>query len=274
MKKVEMAKLSNGVEVPYVGLGTFRSGEKELENAVKSAVEIGYTSFDTAWIYENQNEVAQGIEASGKKREDLFITGKLWNSFQGYESTLKAFEVDLEQLKTDYLDLYLIHWPGKDQFVDTWKAFEKLYKDKRVRAIGVSNFMPHHLDVLLPSCEITPMVNQIEAHPYYMDYKTIEYCQSRSIQMEAWAPLGFGSSLLKEQIMIDVAEAHGKTPAQVSLRFLIQNGVRVIPKSVHADRQKQNLDVFDFELTEDEMNAVRSLNTNERLGDDPDTFLW
>ena len=274
MEKVKNAKLMNGVEIPYVGLGTFRSKENELANAVKSAVEIGYTSFDTAWIYENEAEVANGIKASGRKREEFFITSKLWNAFQGYDSTLKAFDVSLELLDTDYIDLYLIHWPGKGRFVDTWKAFEKLYKEKRIRAIGVSNFLTHHLDELLPNCEITPMVNQIEAHPYYMDYKTIEYCQSKGILMEAWSPLGFGSALLSEKTLVDIAQAHGKTTAQITLRFLIQTGIRVIPKSVNPDRQKQNLDVFDFELDTQEMDAIKKLNTNQRLGDDPDKFLW
>jgi Aldo/keto reductases, related to diketogulonate reductase len=274
MTKVQTTKLANGVEIPYVGLGTFRSGDAELKEAVKSAISVGYTSFDTAWIYQNEKAVAQGIKESGRKREEFFITSKLWNEFQGYDSTLKAFDVSMDLLGTDYVDLYLVHWPGKDKFVDTWKAFEKLYKEKRIRAIGVSNFLPHHLDVLLPNCEILPMVNQIEAHPYYMDYKTIKYCQDKNIQMEAWAPLGFGSNLLKEETMVRIAKAHGKTSAQVTLRFMIQNGIRVIPKSVHKERQQENLNVFDFELNEKEMQEIRALNTNKRLGDDPDTFLW
>lgn len=274
MAKVAITKLSNGVEVPYIGMGTFRSKDNELEIAVKSAVEIGYTSFDTAWIYENENQVANGIKASSKKREELFITSKLWNQFQGYQSTLDAFEVSLKLLDTDYVDLYLIHWPGKGRFVDTWKAFEKLYKEKRIRAIGVSNFLTHHLDELLPKCEIIPMANQIEAHPYYMDYKTIEYCQERSILMEAWSPLGFGSPLLKEQTLIDIGKAYGKTSAQVTLRFLIQKGIRVIPKSVNPERQKENLNIFDFELSAKDITQIEKLNTGKRLGDDPDKFLW
>ncbi len=273
MNQAQTVKLKNGVEIPLVGLGTFRSGDNELTSAIKSAIAAGYTSFDTAWIYNNEHEVAQGIKESGRKREEFFITSKLWNRFQGYDSTLEAFEVSMKLLGTDYVDLYLVHWPGKDKFIDTWKAFEKLYKEGRIRAIGVSNFLPHHLDRLLAECEIAPMVNQIEMHPYFMDYKTLQYCQERSIQMEAWAPLGFGSNLLKEETMNQIAKAHGKTPAQVSLRFLIQNGVRVIPKSVHEDRQKENLDVFDFVLSEDDMQAIRKLNTNKRLSEDPDTFF-
>ncbi len=273
MNHVESVKLSNGVEIPLVGLGTFRSGDNELKNAVKSAVSVGYTSFDTAWIYNNEREVAEGIRESGRKREEFFITSKLWNSFQGFDSTLKAFDVSLKLLGTDYIDLYLVHWPGRDKFIDTWKAFEKLYKEGRIRAVGVSNFLPHHLNRLLAECEIAPMVNQIEMHPYFMDYDTIRYCQERSIRMEAWAPLGYGSSLLKEETMVRVAGAHKKTPAQVSLRFLIQNGVRVIPKSVHEDRQRENLDVFDFILNEEEMQAIRKLNTNKRLSEDPDKFF-
>lgn len=273
MNHVESVKLANGVEIPLVGMGTFRAGDSELKNAIISAISVGYTSFDTAWIYKNEHEVAEGIQASGRKREEFFITSKLWNSFQGYDGTLLAFEASLKLLDTDYIDLYLVHWPGKDKFIDTWKAFEKLYRDGRARAIGVSNFLPHHLNRLLAECEIAPMVNQIEMHPYFMDYGTISYCQERFIQMEAWSPLGFGSNLLKEETMAKIAGTHGKTPAQVSLRFLIQNGVRVIPKSVHEDRQKENLDVFDFKLSEEEMQAIRKLNTNKRLSEDPDKFF-
>ncbi|MGI5849287.1 MAG: aldo/keto reductase [Christensenellales bacterium] len=275
MKQVPMARLPNGVEMPMVGLGTFRSAGSELREAVVTAIKTGYTSVDTAWVYENEQDVAAGINAAKASREDILITSKLWNDLQGYDSTMKAFDESLRLLNTDYIDLYLIHWPGKEKFVDTWKAFEKLYKDERVRAVGVSNFMPHHLDVLLDSCEIVPMVNQIEAHAYFMDYDTIEYCQRYSILVEAWSPLGYGSGLLKEKALKDAGKAHGKTPAQVALRFLIQNGIRVLPKSVHADRQKQNFEIFDFALTEKEMDAIRSLNTKRRLGPNPDVFfIW
>ena len=273
MIHVESVKLKNGVEIPLVGMGTFRSGDNELKSAIASAVAVGYKSFDTAWIYKNEHEVAEGIKVSGSKREELFITSKLWNSFQGYESTMKAFDVSLKLLETDYIDLYLVHWPGKDKFIDTWKAFEKLCKEGRIRAIGVSNFLPHHLDRLFAECEIAPMVNQIEMHAYFMDYNTIQYCQERSIQMEAWAPLGFGSNLLKEETIGRIAKAHEKMPAQIALRFLIQNGIRVIPKSVHAERQKENLNVFDFVLSEEEMQEIRKLNTGKRLSEDPDTFF-
>ena len=177
-------------------------------------------------------------------------------------------------LNTDYIDLFLIHWPGKDKFIDTWKAFEKLYKEKRIRAIGVSNFFPYHLDALIAESEIMPMVNQIETHPYLMDYKTIEYCQKKGILVEAYSPLGgAGSGLLNDEVLKNIGEKHGKSSAQVTLRFLIQNGIRVLPKSVHADRQIQNIDVFDFTLSEKDIESIKSLNKQKRFGADPDTFF-
>ena len=271
MNQVKMHTLSNGVEIPMIGMGTFRSADSNLQDAIRSAREVGYTSFDTAWIYGNEQDVAKGL--AGANRKELFITDKLWNSFQGYDSTLKAFEVTLSQLETDYLDLYLVHWPGKDKFVETWKAFEKLYKEKRIRAIGVSNFLVHHLEVLLDSCEIAPMVNQLETHCYYVDYKTLDFCKKNNILVEAWAPLGFGSDLLKEPILTDIAKAHSKTTAQVALRFLIENGIRVIPKSVHANRQKENFEIFDFSLTDAEMAKIKTLDKKHRLHEDPDIFF-
>ncbi len=271
MSKVQSALLPGGVEIPMIGLGTFRSSADTLRQAVKSALDIGYTSFDTAWIYENGKDIAKAI--ADRDRKELFITDKLWNAFQGFESTKKAFDVTLSQLETDYIDLYLVHWPGKDKFLDTWKAFEELYAGKKIRAIGVSNFMTHHLEVLLENCSVPPMVNQIEAHCYYMDYKTIEFCREHSILVEAWAPLGYGSNMLKEKALEDIADAHGKTPAQVALRFLIQNGIRVLPKSVNAQRQKENFEIFDFELTDEQMESIRKINKGQRLHADPDTFF-
>lgn len=271
MNQVQKALLSNGVSIPMIGLGTFRSSADALQKAVQSALDIGYKSFDTAWIYENEQDIAKAI--AGHDRKELFITDKLWNSFQGYKRTLGAFDVTLSLLETDYLDLYLVHWPGKDKFVDTWKAFEELYAAKKIRAIGVSNFMVHHLEELLENCTVQPMVNQIEAHCYYIDEKTIDFCKAHNILVEAWAPLGYGSDMLGDKVLVDIAGAHGKTPAQIALRFLVQSGIRVIPKSVSADRQKENIELFDFELTDEHMERIRGLNKGQRLHADPDTFF-
>jgi Aldo/keto reductases, related to diketogulonate reductase len=271
--KSEVFTLSNGMQIPKVGLGTFRSTPAEIAAAVESAIKIGYRSFDAAWIYNNEEGVAQGIKNSGLKRQDVMITDKLWNEFQGYDSTLRAFDQSLKLLHTDYIDLYLIHWPGKDKFVETWKAFERLYQEKRVRAIGVSNFLVHHMQTLLDNCSIPPVSNQIETHVYFMDYATIDFCKKHNIQIEAWAPLGYGSELLKEKILVEIGQKHHKTPAQVALKYLVQNGIRVIPKSVLPDRQAENFDLFDFELSGDEMKALQSLNRNARLHEDPDLFF-
>ncbi|MEH7110039.1 aldo/keto reductase, partial [Bacillus sp. JJ1764] len=207
----------------------------------------------------------------GIPREELFITSKVWNSDQGYESTLQAYETSLKKLGLDYLDLYLIHWPGKDRYKETWKALEKLYKDGKVRAIGVSNFNVHHLEELLKDAEIKPMVNQVEFHPHLTQKDLLAFCQKEGIQLEAWSPLKQGQ-LLDDPTINQIAEKYGKTAAQVILRWDVQNKVVTIPKSIKEERIIQNADIFDFELSADDMARIDGLNKDERVGPDPDHF--
>jgi diketogulonate reductase-like aldo/keto reductase len=264
--------LSNGVKMPWVGLGVFKVTEgEEVIQSVKAAIKNGYISIDTAAIYGNEEGVGQAIKDSGVPREDLFITTKLWNSEQGYESTLKAFETSLTKLGLDYLDLYLIHWPGKDKYKETWKAFEKLYKEGRVRAIGVSNFQVHHLEDFISSAEIKPMVNQVEFHPHLTQKELLAFCKNEGIQLEAWSPLKQGQ-LLSEPVLEDLAHKYNKSVAQVILRWDLQHGVVTIPKSIKEHRLIENADIFDFELSTEDMDKIDGLNQDSRAGSHPDTM--
>lgn len=264
--------LHNGVKMPWFGLGVFKVQEgEEVVSSVKSAIKNGYQSIDTAAVYKNEEGVGQAIKEAGFPREELFITTKVWNSDQGYESTLEAFETSLSKLGLDYLDLYLIHWPVKGKYIDTWKALEKLYKDGRVRAIGVSNFHVHHLEDLLAHAEIKPMVNQVEYHPHLTQEELQVFCKKEGIQLEAWSPLKQGE-LLTEPTIVKIAEKHKKSPAQIILRWDLQNEVVTIPKSIKENRIIENASIFDFELTTEEMKEISSLNKNERIGPDPDNF--
>ena len=270
----EMITLHNGVEMPQLGFGVFKvkNGSETVES-VKKALEAGYRAIDTAAIYENEEGVGQAVRESGIAREELFITSKVWNTDQGYESTLKAFDASLERLGMDYLDLYLIHWPGKDKYLDTWKALEKLYKDGKVKAIGVSNFHVHHLENLLANSEIKPVINQIELHPYLSQVEIRDYCEKHEIKVEAWSPLGRGT-LLDEPTINHIAKKHGKTAAQVIIRWHLQHDIVVIPKSITPSRIEENAQVFDFSLSLNEMNQIDALNRNERTGSNPDELLF
>lgn len=264
--------LHNGVKMPILGLGVWKVNEGgEVEQAVESAIRLGYRSIDTAKVYGNESGVAKGIAASQIPREELFITTKLWNSDQGYDSTLRAFEESRNRLQVDYVDLYLIHWPVADKFIDTWRAFERLYEEGQVKAIGVSNFQVHHLETLSQTANIVPMVNQVEYHPYLTQEELRAYCQKQQIQLEAWSPLMQGH-FLKEETILDLAKKYDRTPAQIVLRWDIQNQVVTIPKSVRAERIKENAQIFDFSLQEEDMQKLNQLNKDYRFGPDPDNF--
>ncbi|MFE5389591.1 aldo/keto reductase [Bacillus thuringiensis] len=270
------AVLNNGVEMPWFGLGVFKVEEgPELVEAIKSAIKAGYRSIDTAAIYGNEAAVGEGIragiEATGIAREELFITSKVWNADQGYETTIAAYEESLKKLGLDYLDLYLVHWPSEGKYKDTWRALETLYKEKRVRAIGVSNFQIHHLQDVMKDAEIKPMINQVEYHPRLTQKELQAFCKEQGIQMEAWSPLMQGQ-LLDNETLQEIAEKHGKTTAQVILRWDLQNGVITIPKSTKEHRIIANADVFNFELTKEDMEKIDALNQNHRVGPDPDNF--
>ncbi|TDY58661.1 glyoxal/methylglyoxal reductase [Bacillus subtilis] len=270
----DTVKLHNGVEMPWFGLGVFKvENGNEATESVKAAIKNGYRSIDTAAIYKNEEGVGIGIKESGVAREELFITSKVWNEDQGYETTLTAFEKSLERLQLDYLDLYLIHWPGKDKYKDTWRALEKLYKDGKIRAIGVSNFQVHHLEELLKDAEIKPMVNQVEFHPRLTQKELRDYCKAQGIQLEAWSPLMQGQ-LLDNEVLTQIAEKHNKSVAQVILRWDLQHEVVTIPKSIKEHRIIENADIFDFELSQEDMDKIDALNKDKRVGPNPDELLF
>ncbi|MDQ0254722.1 diketogulonate reductase-like aldo/keto reductase [Evansella vedderi] len=267
--------LNNGVKMPQLGFGVFKVKDGSIATeAVKKAIEVGYRSIDTAAIYKNENGVGQGIKDSGINREELFITTKVWNGDQGYEKTLKAFEESLEKLGLDYVDLYLIHWPmpNVDKYVDTYKALEKLYEDGRVRAIGVCNFQIPHLERLLNECKVKPVLNQVELHPYFSQKELRDFCEKHEIFVESWGPLMQGGEVLNHKLIKDLAASYGKTPAQVIIRWHLQNNLIVIPKSVTPSRIEENFDVFDFELSSEDMMKINGLNQNKRIGANPDEF--
>ncbi len=268
----DVTTLHNGVKMPWFGLGVYLSEEgQEVINAVKAAIKAGYRSIDTAAFYKNEEGVGQGIKEAGVPREELFITTKVWNTDQGYESTLAAFNESLKKLDLDYIDLYLVHWPVKEKYKETWKALETLYKEGKVRAIGVCNFQIHHLEDLLADAEIAPMVNQVECHPRLTQKELLSYCQEHNIQLEAWSPLGRGK-MLDEPTLKELAAKYNKTVAQIILRWDLQCGIVTIPKSVKEQRIIENADIFDFELSNEDMSSIDSMNRNHRNGPDPDNF--
>lgn len=268
--------LNNGIQMPWFGLGVYLAKEgQEVVDAVKSAIRTGYRSIDTAAAYRNEKGVGQAVrealQENDMRREDLFITSKVWNSHQGYETALASFHESLERLQLDYLDLFLIHWPVKEKYKDTWRALEKVYSEGKVRAIGVSNFQVHHLEDLLIEAKVVPAVNQIELHPYLTQKELRTYCQSKGIQVEAWSPLGQGNLLTHDTIKT-IAGKYGKSAAQVILRWDLQSQIITIPKSVHEARIVENADIFDFSLSAEDVEAIDGLNRNQRFGSDPDNF--
>lgn len=269
----EYKLLNNGAKIPVLGFGTFKveSGKQTVES-VKAAIEIGYRHIDTAAIYRNEEGVGKGIKESGVSRNDIFLVSKVWNSDQGYENTLKAFELSLKKLDTDYLDLYLIHWP-KPLNKETWRALEKIYKDGKVRSIGVSNFKEHHLQDLLETAKIKPMVNQIEFHPQLAQPELLKFCKDKDIQVVAWGPLMQGK-IYEIQLFKELSQKYNKSIAQIVLRWDIQKGVVTIPKSINQDRIKGNSEIFDFEISEEDMDKISKLNTGVRIGSDPDKITF
>lgn len=264
--------LNNGVKMPYFGLGVFKSEDgKEVIDAIHWAIEAGYRHIDTAAIYKNEEGVGKAIQTSKVSRDKLFVVSKVWNADQGYDSTIKAFDESLKKLNTDYLDLYLIHWPVNGKYVDTWKGLEYLYKQGRVKAIGLSNFLQHHVEDILETCEITPMVNQMEFHPYLVQQELLDFCNEKGIQYEAWSPLMRGE-ILDVPLMKDLSKSYGKSEVQIVLRWNLQKGVVTIPKSVKKDRIVANADIFDFELSNEDMARIDQLDKGYRVGPDPDNF--
>jgi diketogulonate reductase-like aldo/keto reductase len=268
--------LHNGVKMPWFGLGVFKVEEgPELVNAIKAAIKNGYRSIDTAAIYENEEGVGQGIREgiaeAGIRREDLFVTSKVWNADLGYDQTLAAYETSLTKLGLDYLDLYLIHWPVEGKYKEAWRALETLYKSGKIKAIGVSNFQTHHLESLMEDAAIKPMINQVEFHPRLTQKNLLSFCREHGIQLEAWSPLMQGQLLDHPQLQ-EIANKYKKSIAQIILRWDLQNGVITIPKSTKEERIIQNAAIFDFELTEGDMALIDGLNKNERVGPDPDNF--
>ncbi|WP_448331848.1 aldo/keto reductase [Streptomyces sp. DSM 41534] len=273
MTSVPNVTLHTGLEIPQLGFGVFQVEDEQTTSAVLSAIEAGYRSIDTAAIYGNEAGVGRALATSGVPREELFLTTKLWNADQGYDSTLAAFDTSLAKLGTDYVDLYLIHWPtpARDRYLDTWRALEKLLADGRTRAIGVSNFQPAHLERLLDHSGVVPVINQVELHPYLQQRELRAFHAQHDIATEAWSPLAQGA-LLQDPALDAIARRHGRTPAQVVLRWHLQLGNVVIPKSVTPARIRENIDVFDFTLTAEDIEAINALDRGQRTGPDPDTL--
>ena len=262
--------LRSGGRLPWLGFGVWRiSGDTATEEAVRAALDVGYRSIDTATIYRNERGVGRAIRAAGIRREDLFITTKLWNDDIRAGRVAEAFEASLERLELDYVDLYLVHWPIAGKVVPTWKAMEQLLPTGRVKAIGVSNHLRPHLDELLAAADVVPEVNQIEYHPYLQSRGLVDFCRNKGIQPEAWSPLMAGGAAMRDETLAGIARRHGKTIAQVILRWDVQTGVVTIPKTTHVERMKENAAIFDFELSADEMAAIAALERNERVGPDP-----
>jgi diketogulonate reductase-like aldo/keto reductase len=266
--------LNNGTSIPQLGFGVFQVPADEVVAPVATAIDAGYRLIDTAAAYGNEEGVGKAIANSGVPRDELYITTKLWNSDQGYDAALAAFDASLDKLGLDFVDLYLIHWPlpKRDRYVETWKAFEKILADGRTRSIGVSNFNVDHLERLAAETDVTPVVNQIELHPGLVQAELRAYHAKHDIVTEAWSPIGQGQGLLDDDAVAEIAKAHDRSPAQVVLRWHIQLGNVVIPKSVTPERIRENIEVFDFELTAAEVDRLTELGPENRVGPDPATF--
>jgi 2,5-diketo-D-gluconate reductase A len=274
MSDVPGIELNNGATIPQLGFGVFQIDPSDTAETVQTAFDAGYRHIDTAQMYGNEAEVGEAIAKSGLSRDELWITTKCNNSNHGYEDSQSALDESLQKLGLDRVDLYLIHWPlpGKDLYVDTWKGFEKALSDGKTRTIGVSNFQPHHLDRLLEETDTVPAVNQIELHPHMQQAGLRSYHERHGIRTEAWSPIGQGKGLLDAPELSEIAQAHGKSAAQVVLRWHIQLGNIVFPKSVTPERVRENMAIFDFELSDEEMQRIEGMEKAERVGPDPDKF--
>ncbi|MGE7987100.1 aldo/keto reductase [Lysinibacillus fusiformis] len=266
--------LSNGVEMPRFGLGVYKmTDHEETLQSIDTALKVGYRAIDTASLYGNEAEVGEAIRHSGVPREQIFVTTKVWNNDQGYDETLRAFEISLKKLNMDYVDLYLTHWAVPETFEETYRAIERLYDEKLIRATGVSNHHEHHLEKILAKANIAPMVNQVEMHPYLQQQALSKFCHEHQIAVTAWSPLGRGG-VLDDSTIVEIGKEIDKTAAQVVLRWHLQNDTLIIPKSVTPSRIEENAQIFDFELTQTQMDKITSLNRNQRFGQDPDHFKF
>ncbi len=266
--------LNNGLKMPWLGFGVFKiSDGQDVERAINYAFESGYRSFDTAAAYRNELGVGKAIRESGIPREEIFLTTKVWNGDQREKRTLAAFEESLERLGTEYVDLYLVHWPVKGCYQETWRVMEEIYQSGRAKAIGVSNFMVHHLEDLLSDSQVVPAVNQIEFHPLLVQPELLKFCQEHKIQVEAWSPLMQGQ-IVTEPAVQKMAEKYDKTPAQIALRWNLQHEVVTIPKSANPNRIAENAQIFDFELSQADMNVLDALDAGKRVGPDPNNFSF
>ncbi len=264
--------LNNGVKMPYLGFGVYLINDgNEVEQAIAKAFEVGYRSVDTATVYKNEKGVGKAIKESSIPREEVFLTTKVWNEDQRKGRIAEAFEESLAKLDTEYVDLYLVHWPVKGHYMQTWEEMEKIYESGRAKAIGLSNFMVPHLKDILSSCTIVPAVNQIEFHPLLLQPELLQFCKEKHIQLEAWSPLIQGQIMHLETIG-DLAKKYGKTPAQIALRWNLQHGVVTIPKSSKPHRIEENAQIFDFELSDADMALIDGLDENKRVGPDPYDF--
>lgn len=271
----DRVELNNGTEIPGMGLGVFQIPDAETAEVVKNGIINGYRLIDTAAIYGNETGtgigIKEGLAAAGLSREELFVTSKVWNNHLSYDETIKAFEESMERIGLDYLDLYLIHWPGHDAYEESWKALEDLYLDGKIKAIGVSNFEVHHLENLLSFARVIPVLNQVELHPKLSQTELRAFAEKHNIKIQAWSPLMQGQ-LLSHPVIAEIAEKHNKSTAQVILRWDIQQEILLAVKSVHAERMLSNADVFDFELSQEDMNQLNALNESLRVGPNPDEF--
>lgn len=268
----EIQILNNGYPMPSVGLGVYKISDEDMTKVVNAAIDAGYRAFDTAYFYDNEASLGRALKDNGVDREDLFITTKLWNDYQAYEKTFEYFNKSIENLQTDYLDLFLIHWPCEADglFLETYKAMEELYEQGKVKAIGVCNFNVHHLEKLMAQSSIKPMVNQIEVHPYFNQQELQEFCDRHDIKVTAWMPLMRNRGLLDNPVIVKIAEKYHKTPAQVVLRWHLAHNRIIIPKSQTPKRIQENIDILDFNLELTEVAEIDALNRNARQGKNPD----